>query len=521
LNPIFINKGEFILNRIRAIRRGIISITVISLLCSPHSLPSSSSYFSSAQQGVWAQTASAENVSIPLPTVYVPYFDGEIKNSQTAIFWFGRITERENGADVRIGYNDTELYVRVSVFDQHAWYNPKPQADQLDLWDAVSLYISPDPLLEDGLSQPIRFVSQLRNWESGDAFQAAWTREADQWLEKPISFSSSSGWRGGGMNDNSRGGRGWRISFQIPFASLNLVEPPVAGSQWKIAVVVHDRDGADVTSIQEQIWPPAFKMDDPESWGNLVYGLPPAYTAPAADNLQTITIRHGLDGAVVPDAEVGGSTICGSGMNFWRDWGEANYAGGIHVNVQNQIDIADWPCFSRYYVTFPLDALPQDKVVVSTTLTLHQFGNSGEGYDPGPLGSTIQVFTVEEAWEESSITWNNAPLAGKNVSRARVEPLASFPGHPGVPRTWDLSQTVAEVYPGGNPLRLALYSADSAYHSGKYFVSSDAEDWNAVARPTLQVVLGDPLETAAPSPVPSKPPVGDSEFHLYLPSISQ
>jgi len=28
-----------------------------------------------------------------------------------------------------------------------------------------------------------------------------------------------------------------------------------------------------------------------------------------------------------------------------------------HVNVQNQSDISDWPCFSKYYVTFPLDAV--------------------------------------------------------------------------------------------------------------------------------------------------------------------
>jgi hypothetical protein len=513
------------LSTIRAICTGMLSITIVGLLLSPPFLPRYLSYFSPAQQGVWAQTTSTESASTPLPTVYVPHFDGEITNSQTAIFWFGRITERENGADVRIGYNDTELYVRVSVFDQHAWYNPKPQADQLDLWDAVSLYVSPDPLLEDGLAQPIRFVSQLRDWESGDAFQAAWIREANQWIEKPVSFSSSSGWRGGVVNDNSRSGRGWRISFQIPFSSLNLAAPPAPGSQWKIAVVVHDRDDADAVARQEQVWPPALNVNDPQSWGNLVYGLPPAYTAPATENLQTISIRHGLDGAVVPDAEVGGSTICGSGMNFWRDWGETNYAGGIHFNVQNQIDIADWPCFSRYYVTFPLDLLPEDKVVVSATLILHQFGNAGEGHDPGPSGSTIQVFTVEEDWEESSITWNNAPLAGKNVSRTRVEPLASFPGHPGIPHTWDLSQTVAEVYARGNPLRLALYSADSAYHSGKYFVSSDAEEWNAVARPTLQVVLGNPLETAAPTPVPtvppSEPPVGDSEFHLYLPSVRQ
>jgi hypothetical protein len=38
-------------------------------------------------------------------------------------------------------------------------------------------------------------------------------------------------------------------------------------------------------------------------------------------------------------------------------------------------------------------------------------------------------------------------------------------------------------------LRLALYSADEDYHSGKYFYSSDA---GIEARPTLKVIFGNP-----------------------------
>ncbi len=33
----------------------------------------------------------------------------------------------------------------------------------------------------------------------------------------------------------------------------------------------------------------------------------------------------------------------------------------------------------------------------------------------------------------------------------------------------------------------ALYRADSAYHSGKYFVFSDTGDWNEAGRPRLEV----------------------------------
>jgi hypothetical protein len=215
-------------------------------------------------------------------------------------------------------------------------------------------------------------------------------------------------------------------------------------------------------------------------------------------------IRHNLNGASVVDADVGGGSNCGQAVDpdFFDEWGDSNYAGEGDLNVQNQGDVADWPCFSKYYVTFPLDAIPSGKVILSATLALHQFGNAG--YEPGDaLRSLIQVLTVAEDWDEATLTWNNAPLAVENVSRAWVDPLSSFPGWPGVPREWDVSLAVAEAYASGSPLRLAMYSADYAYHSGKYFVSSDTGDWNAVGRPTLTVVWGgavaDLSKLAAPS----------------------
>ena len=73
-----------------------------------------------------------------------------------------------------------------------------------------------------------------------------------------------------------------------------------------------------------------------------------------------------------------------------------------------------------------------------------------------------------------------------------MNPLDTFPGWPGVPYEWDISGAVAEAYTSGEPLRLALYSADSEQHSGKYFVSSDTDEWNTEGRPTLEVYFGDP-----------------------------
>ena len=227
----------------------------------------------------------------------------------------------------------------------------------------------------------------------------------------------------------------------------------------------------------------------PATWGQLAFGMP-AYGPPSALPVETVVVRQGLDGALVPDADVGGGSVCGEGLDFWSEWGQANYAGETDLNIQNQADVADWPCFSKYYVTFPLDTIPPGKVIISATLTLHKFGHAGAPGQAKP--SWIQVLTVAEDWNEATLTWNNAPLAVENVAVTMVDPVP-MPGWPGARFDWDVGQAVAEAYAAGEPLRLALNSADSAQHSGKYFVSSDTGDWNAEGRPTLTVVVGEAL----------------------------
>jgi hypothetical protein len=81
----------------------------------------------------------------------------------------------------------------------------------------------------------------------------------------------------------------------------------------------------------------------------------------------------------------------------------------------------------------------------------------------------------------------HALLALENVSGARVQPISNMLSEPALPRAWDVSYAVAQAYARGEPLRLILYSADSDYHSSKYFVSSDTGDWNVESRPRLDV----------------------------------
>jgi hypothetical protein len=236
--------------------------------------------------------------------------------------------------------------------------------------------------------------------------------------------------------------------------------------------------------------------DQPSTWGQLGFGLR-MFTPTSTTPTQTVTIRHNLAGAVVPDAMVGGGSSCGTG-DYFNTSGTLNYANSTTLVVQNQSDIADWPCFSKIYLDFPLAALPPGKTIVSATLTLYQFGGS----DPTQAQpSLIQVLTVGAPWSEASINWNNAPLPIENVSQSWADVIPAPLPWPGAARTWDVSWAISDAYSArSSTLRIALYETDSAYHSGKYFTSADTGEWNAAGRPTLQVVLGDATATPPQAP---------------------
>src|SRR5213080_986338 len=98
----------------------------------------------------------------------------------------------------------------------------------------------------------------------------------------------------------------------------------------------------------------------------------------AADiNPTTYTIRNKLNNQVVTDGMVGGSLSCGNrGLNRWTQWGTQTYPAAPQVNIQNESDISDWNCFSKFYITFPLSSLPTGGGVANAQVTLYEYGNS-------------------------------------------------------------------------------------------------------------------------------------------------
>lgn len=430
------------------------------------------------------------------PRINAPYFYNEVLFPEMAIFWLGKVSQNDNYMDVRVGYNQEGLDIRASTFDKQTWYDSQPSPDRLADFDALTLYLNLDVNQGDRPdAKSYRFIGQVNWWEDRSKYQASYQGSGSGWNQANLDFTAASGWRGGTPNDNTHSGKGWVLSFQIPFKSLGLSGPPPAGTIWGMGIALHDRDAAKpAPSLPDKNWPGQLIPDTPHSWGQLAFGVP-TYDQPTSTPAGSLTIQHKLNGANVMDGEVGGGAICGKGLEHWEEWGNTSTPGSIEnsdFNVQNQSDVSDWPCFSKYYITFPIDALPKGKVIHFAELTLHQMGNSGGGSWGSSPRSLIQIFRVDRDWDEQSLTWNNAPLAIENVASSWVDPIGVFPGWPGVPWNWDVSRAVAAAYQLGEPVRLALYSADSDYHSGKYFVSSDTADWNYRARPSLRVTWGNP-----------------------------
>ncbi|RME50217.1 MAG: DNRLRE domain-containing protein [Caldilineae bacterium] len=442
---------------------------------------------------LWGQIPRRAEAQGPTPHFHVPYtsVQSQLPVPERAIFWFGQVGPTDsNYTDVRLIYNDRSLYVTLHIFDRLLFYDTgTPTPATLTDWDSASLYLNLDGATGTTPgANTYRFVGQLNHYQARDAYQTAYRGDGAGWVAASTPFTTTTGWQGG-FNDTQTD-NGWNITFQIPFSSLGLPGPPAERTVWGVAVAVHDRDDAAGTAIPDQPWPAGMNSTQPATWGEIAFGLPD-YSPPPATPGGVVTVRQGLNGASVPDAMVGGSSTCAQAIwpNFWAQWGSLNYAGSEFINVQNQWRLGDWPCFSKYYVTFPLTSLPAGKAILSATLTMYQFGNS----DPSQAQpSLIQVFTIADTWDEASITWNNAPQAMENVSRAWVDPIG--PPWPNTPRRWDVSRAVAEAYAAGQPLRLALYSADNAKHSGKYFRSSDVAD--AAVRPTLRVAWGDGVTLA-------------------------
>jgi len=207
-----------------------------------------------------------------LPRINAPRFEGPIPFEQTAIAWFGRVSPTQNYTDIRVGYNEQELYIYLAIFDRQLGYDENPTPQALTQWDAATVML--DTSGGDTLSPASwRFVAQLYV-EPSPARRAAYRGSASGWQPADPPFQAVPGWRGNALNDDRESDRGWAMGFTIPFASLGLAAAPPQGTLWRLAVQVHDRDSPTDPPVGDTSWPPAVSPESPSCWGFLRFGLP-------------------------------------------------------------------------------------------------------------------------------------------------------------------------------------------------------------------------------------------------------
>lgn len=440
-----------------------------------------------------ASGSIAKASSPQLQRFNIPYFHSPVPFSQTAIFWFGDVSSSDNYINVRMGYNDSELYIDLHIVDLYLWYDSHAKSPNLNIGDTATVYLN---TTQNGSSSPDRlsykFVAQVDWYQPRTYYQKAYQGNGSGWVPSSIPFTTVSGWRGGGL-DNENPSEGWTMTYHLPFSSLGWSGPPSQGTAWKMAIKIQNQDSPNDNQLAYKWWPLSASDSAPSNWGTVGFGMP-TYQPPHTSHPSTSEIRNGFNNQVVNDAMVGGSLNCfNEGLNRWTKFGNQTYPGADRVNIQDEWDISDFNCLSKFYITFPLSSLPSGKGVISAKVTLYEWGNAG-GHSPNP--SLIQVAAVEPGWNPNDLSWNNAPLVQEDISRTVVNVMPTQKvTPPGEPYTWDVSQAVADAYAAKQPLSLAFFSSDSAYSTAKYFFGSSVGSWNANGRPNLQISLG----TLAPS----------------------
>ena len=78
----------------------------------------------------------APQVAIPYLNVSADAMDDH--TGELSLFWFGQAKLAENYSDVRMGYNNQELFIRMQVFDKRCWFDETEPTNEPTKWDAAS-----------------------------------------------------------------------------------------------------------------------------------------------------------------------------------------------------------------------------------------------------------------------------------------------------------------------------------------------------------------------------------------------
>src|SRR5437588_3425779 len=120
--------------------------------------------------------STAKAAAPPVRQIAIPYFqNAAVPFNQTAIFWFGSVSSSSNYIDVRMGYNQSELYIDLHIVDRYVWFDSHAQAPNLTTSDTATVYLS---TTSNGSSAPdysaYKFVAQVDWYQARTYYQRAY-----------------------------------------------------------------------------------------------------------------------------------------------------------------------------------------------------------------------------------------------------------------------------------------------------------------------------------------------------------
>jgi hypothetical protein len=409
-----------------------------------------------------------------LPRLYVPR---STTYDQTAIVWYGTVTPDQSYTDLRLGYDAAGLFANANIVDRDVEFDAgrcdHRNVDDLSGYDATALAFTVG-------GHTYTFVGSFQNW------QGCQPQQQQAFMDgQPITttFTTESGWRGASTND-TQDDAGWTVTFHLPWAALGQSGAPADGSVWSLVATTYNRN----QTIQA-----------PGTWqGQIVFGTEPVYRPTGG-----LTAIASSDIPASQEIVAGGSTLCGAPNDTdttlrFSQWGVRNWLTTPGddpriATLQNQADVADFPCFSRVYQDYVLT--PRAGYVISATLTLTAVGHSGYSTQvPYPV---LDQLAETGPFASNALTWNNAPPLIRNVVSAWV------PGS-GYPQaiSFDVTQAVARALAAHSDLYLVQYTGEESISSGIYFASINNPATGQ--RPQLHIVWGDlPTPTATSTSTPT------------------
>ncbi|WKZ31563.1 MAG: PKD domain-containing protein [Candidatus Dojkabacteria bacterium] len=367
---------------------------------------------------------------------------------KSAVTWFGDVHEdpsqaiQNNSVLTRVYYYDKGagangddefdrgLQMFSHVIDRRLYYDTTNPYDDPQLWDSVSYYFyksnSPGSTLNSNAykitlgfngNQTLYTTNHLKAWQDANNDGLWEPKTIDGYCPDGCNIRVFSNYEGNGTNAASDN-RGWRMQIDLPFNFFanDIMYKPDPGDIWRWAIEVNDKDSSG-GSVSQERWPTGANLTNPSTWAQMRFGDDnltaddEVYVPDTAGTSGTVTIINNVNGAVTEDIAVGGGSLCGaltqeenvddfrysSGAFAADGWGYRIYDDATlpaqyeFLNIQNQNNVADWPCFSRPYFKFPTTPVPSGKVIESATLKLFQFGNAGPSLYGAPKTSPTIV----------------------------------------------------------------------------------------------------------------------------------